>query len=532
MTYNSGFKVVREKCSQKYNTSSADEHITAASYRREHPVFALRRNGQNEGSIEHLFTDRDETLNNESQKKQQNVKACLKQSSEKTSSNSSLLRDPGLISSSTALPSGSSTINTVVQKQNSHLRGDEPEDDSVCGSGPESTASLSKSSVTPVAPQNTSTDTDIIATTQNRSSNQSPLSQVQSINAGSDRSHSIGSRASSSSCGSNSSSSGTNVSRQSHSGSNKSQDSRFKKTIESNTNGTKGIKVSQRRRPRSNRSSSRRSSSKSSCSRSRSRSRSARSRYDTTAHNRMNKKHRQLHSDSRDKKLTLNANNRRQRSLEPRSVSHSKRSRVTTHRSQSRSTQRRSSSESSRSRSRYSSRSPQQSNHKSHGRHLGNSHQRKKIDLRDGQSRREKKTHSTTTQADLNANVTVKELMKVVLETRETINQVNLQLKDNDRRLHRMEVTVNKVFLMVGDLNGNGALQNELIDDPGFEIPNLPIDTTKRLLAMKRKLKNKEFRTFFVSLFSSIFVNNVLKNSFSYSKKSFSVVQRNSRRTR
>ncbi|KAJ6639186.1 hypothetical protein Bhyg_11926 [Pseudolycoriella hygida] len=39
-TYNSGFAVVKEKCAQLYNTSSADEHLAALTFRRKHPVLA------------------------------------------------------------------------------------------------------------------------------------------------------------------------------------------------------------------------------------------------------------------------------------------------------------------------------------------------------------------------------------------------------------------------------------------------------------------------------------------------------------
>lgn len=42
VTYARGFKIVREKCSQKYNTSSADDQSAAANYRRKHPVLALK----------------------------------------------------------------------------------------------------------------------------------------------------------------------------------------------------------------------------------------------------------------------------------------------------------------------------------------------------------------------------------------------------------------------------------------------------------------------------------------------------------
>lgn len=109
----------------------------------------------------------------------------------------------------------------------------------------------------------------------------------------------------------------------------------------------------------------------------------------------------------------------------------------------------------------------------------------------------------------MTADVSVQNLTKIVQKMGEMIQQNNQQLKNNDRRLHRMEVTVNKIFILAGDLNGNGgALHDELLNDQGFEIPDLPITTTEELTIMKRKLRNKEFRSFFVSLFSFIYLSS------------------------
>lgn len=52
VTYSCGRALVREKCSQKYNTSSADEHLSAAKFRRQHPGLSSR----NYTSFEDLFT--------------------------------------------------------------------------------------------------------------------------------------------------------------------------------------------------------------------------------------------------------------------------------------------------------------------------------------------------------------------------------------------------------------------------------------------------------------------------------------------
>lgn len=63
-----------------------------------------------------------------------------------------------------------------------------------------------------------------------------------------------------------------------------------------------------------------------------------------------------------------------------------------------------------------------------------------------------------------------------------------------------MEVTLNKTFVLVGDLSGNtGPINDEQLNVQGFDIPNLPIDNMKKLSLMKRKLRKKEFRDFLVS---------------------------------
>lgn len=251
----------------------------------------------------------------------------------------------------------------------------------------------------------------------------------------------------------------------------------------------------------------RRNPSKSNRCSSRSRSRTPRSGYKTQVHQRRNNSHRQSREMIR-KKIAADESgvyrkNKRRRSSEPEARSHSKRSKIGSHNySQSKIEERRS-------RSAHSSRSstsPQQSHKHSHRRDVVKSHRRKNIALLDEPSTREKKSSSKDNFTEV---VSVQDLMKVVKKIGETIKQNNQLLKDNDRRLHRMEVTVNKVLVLVGDLNGNGAaLQDELLNEQGFEIPDLPITTTQELTVMKRKLKNKEFRVFFVSFFCFIYLSS------------------------
>lgn len=174
----------------------------------------------------------------------------------------------------------------------------------------------------------------------------------------------------------------------------------------------------------------------------------------------------------------------------------------------SRSKHRRSSSDYSRSRSRRSFSSQQSRKHE-----VDSFHRQKNI--------------STASKCDSNAD-----LMNVVQKLTDTIRKNNQQLKENDRRLHRMELTVNKIFVLVGDLNGNtGPILDELANDQGFEIPKLPIETTNELAVMKRKLKDKEFRDFFVSSFITSFITCFIetnrRDSSSSTKRTFAAQQKN-----
>ncbi len=94
---------------------------------------------------------------------------------------------------------------------------------------------------------------------------------------------------------------------------------------------------------------------------------------------------------------------------------------------------------------------------------------------------------------------TVKELTKAVERNNEKMTQ-------NDRRWNRLEVTINKIFVTVGDMNGNIPIPDE-IDDPGFNIPDLPITSKTELSIVHRKLKDKEFRKFWVSCRHSLLLH-------------------------
>lgn len=72
------------------------------------------------------------------------------------------------------------------------------------------------------------------------------------------------------------------------------------------------------------------------------------------------------------------------------------------------------------------------------------------------------------------------------------------KLTENDRRWSRLEVTINKIFITVRDMNGNIPIPDE-IHNTGFDVPNLPISGKTELLKLHRKLKDTEVRKFLIN---------------------------------
>lgn len=570
MTYNNGFKIVRDKCNQKYNTSSADEQINAAIYRRQHPVLAM----QNQGNIEHIFAKSNPNSKKTTQNKEhKNIEFSSKKSSDGNGLSAQTSR------SSSATPSKSSPV--FNRKQNSHSERHEREkgendlrldDENICLKSAVS-VNDETGSIPEIRPNREILMENSVPI---RNLNQSQTSQPRSIHSRSDGSRSSRSRSKMSRSSSHpsirsQSSRSSNITRLSrpdssrtrHSSSNKPRQSRsrsiesspqtrkhnsnfgvkntsidkanarMERIVKSNVNvsesNTKNKRsatsysshkshssrsrsihsVSSRSRSRS----SIRSISRSSRFHSRSKSRTPRSGSSTTIRQKTNKKqHRhQLQADARGKRgpkiisnkgMKASANfidgqNKRRRSLESntnktsRSEINSKRPRISVQCSRSR----RSTSEYSQSRSRRSftpSRSPQQSFKNLHKHDTAASHRRRNNTLHDPQS-------NLSTSSKINSTT---DLMNVVKKLTETVSKSSRQLRDNDRRFQRMEVTVNKIFVLVGDLHGNaGPIHDELVNDKGFLIPELPIYSTNELALIKRKLKDKEFRSFLVSLF-------------------------------
>lgn len=93
---------------------------------------------------------------------------------------------------------------------------------------------------------------------------------------------------------------------------------------------------------------------------------------------------------------------------------------------------------------------------------------------------------------------------------------------EQERRMNRIEVSINKTFIMVGDMTNthnnmhvqpNGQLINRQMDIQSetdmvgferFDVPKLPIVDVNELLALQKQLKNREFKRFLVSTVLSV----------------------------
>lgn len=101
----------------------------------------------------------------------------------------------------------------------------------------------------------------------------------------------------------------------------------------------------------------------------------------------------------------------------------------------------------------------------------------------------------------------LKTLTEAVKQLTDTVNKQNRRLVEYDRRQTRMEVTVNKTFITLGDLaNGvnlrmmlGSAVPNDLKLPKGFREPKLPIETIRQLMAINSDFKNNDYLHFCVS---------------------------------
>lgn len=100
----------------------------------------------------------------------------------------------------------------------------------------------------------------------------------------------------------------------------------------------------------------------------------------------------------------------------------------------------------------------------------------------------------------------INNLIKKIETLENTIYKSNCQ---NDRRLTRMEVTINKTFIRLSDVcqsNNNTRRtiepHDEVFGDDSsrreFRVPDFPIMSGRELVDLTRKLKNLEFKSFLV----------------------------------
>lgn len=110
--------------------------------------------------------------------------------------------------------------------------------------------------------------------------------------------------------------------------------------------------------------------------------------------------------------------------------------------------------------------------------------------------RQSQTTARNSPSASTSPNASVEQLIASVNELTEVVKRSTDKLAQNDRRLNRLEVTINKIFIMVGDMNGNNRIQEE--NDPDIDFPELPIVSEDELYFVHRQLKDNEFRKLWV----------------------------------
>lgn len=90
-------------------------------------------------------------------------------------------------------------------------------------------------------------------------------------------------------------------------------------------------------------------------------------------------------------------------------------------------------------------------------------------------------------------------------------NQIQVE---HERRLNRMEVSINKTLILVGDITRSNnmfaqptGLVNRQIDRDSdmdideFDVPKMPIKDLDELFNFQKQLRNRRFNRFLVSVF-------------------------------
>lgn len=98
-------------------------------------------------------------------------------------------------------------------------------------------------------------------------------------------------------------------------------------------------------------------------------------------------------------------------------------------------------------------------------------------------------------------------LLKKVRVIESIVTKNDRRLVENDRRLTRLEVTVNKTFLVLGDVSNaintraimGNTLPSEVKPPKGFRAPQLPIKRLRDLVFVNDHLANKDFLNYLVS---------------------------------
>ncbi len=120
-------------------------------------------------------------------------------------------------------------------------------------------------------------------------------------------------------------------------------------------------------------------------------------------------------------------------------------------------------------------------------------------------SSRHHPTRSETTQSNNDTNL-LGTLLEEVRELKKIVIKNERRFVESDRRLTRLEVTVNKSFIVLGDLSNAinarmalAPLQRESKPPNGFRVPKLPVKRLRDLIAINKDFQNDDVFNFMVS---------------------------------
>lgn len=547
-SYSIATSIVREKCSQNYNTSSADDHVEAARFKRAHPALVFQKEKLN---IENLFEKAAAIKKNRG-----NLNSKLKKPEQQNEENETIVSLESQPSASTT----SINVDGELNKSNKSHQSVQPlSEKSFFQDTGRKKAHQNESN----APRNIRTQSDenqisVLTNQENVNNlklvessttvltapvlqdNSGLLSKTETYNrlrkeflsrskgkCGSNNRSRSASRRSSGSC-SNLPNSIRSVTRRSGSRSNRRSSSSpsARRSNSRYTRRTSGSRSSQRSSGSrsSGRSSGNRSSRRSSGNRSTRRSSGSRSsrrtsgsrssrRSSGTRSSRCSSGSRSSRRSSGNRSSRRSSGNRsRRRSSGNRSTRPSSGS-CSSRRSRSRLNRRSNSIRSPSSGSRSARRSSHPGRRLSHRSSSRNTSHRS---VQSGLSFRPATQHSSPDRSlhkmynfhSAEGNDRLKTLTNSVNEMRNLLSKIERRNTENDRRLSRVEVTANKTFVLVGDLVNAYDARTSLVSKSrelrlprGYRMPKLPIKHRHELSILMRDLKNKDFFSFLVSSF-------------------------------